>query len=323
MVRSMAEWAKHPQAAAIASLPLLEIVKIGDAPPEKLPARRPAALRHPGARSDPRPGRADLRPHPGRARRRRIEDHRRAPAEYRLSGIRYRARQIVGPTRSAPAEGPRNAERAGARGRRVHTRLPPRHARQSRPVARGTRAAAPRPRLCLAVRVQPYRAVGVAPRLRYGRAEGQRHHDAPGRAVPRRRGARPAILSGIGDRLPDRLSDGVRRDGGAGAPRPRGRQLAGAHLAGADRALAGGPRRGAGSRAEGRAEGVHRRTSWRAGRSRARPRSAGSTICGRPCSSPRRRPAGRAPRCRSATTNRSGRRGPDARPAARDTDHPA
>ena len=38
MVRSMAEWAQHPQAAAIASLPLFEIVKIGDAPPEKMPA---------------------------------------------------------------------------------------------------------------------------------------------------------------------------------------------------------------------------------------------------------------------------------------------
>src|SRR5262252_8126587 len=37
MVRSMAEWARHPQAAAVASLPLLEIVKIGDCPPEKLP----------------------------------------------------------------------------------------------------------------------------------------------------------------------------------------------------------------------------------------------------------------------------------------------
>src|SRR5204863_9472079 len=37
MVRSMAEWAQHPQAAAVASLPLLEIVKIGEAPPEKLP----------------------------------------------------------------------------------------------------------------------------------------------------------------------------------------------------------------------------------------------------------------------------------------------
>lgn len=37
MVRTMAEWSQHPQAAAIASLPLLEIVKIGDSPPEKLP----------------------------------------------------------------------------------------------------------------------------------------------------------------------------------------------------------------------------------------------------------------------------------------------
>ncbi len=37
MVRSMEEWAKHPQGMAIASLPLMEIVKIGDAPVEKLP----------------------------------------------------------------------------------------------------------------------------------------------------------------------------------------------------------------------------------------------------------------------------------------------
>ena len=37
MVRTMEEWAKHPQAAAIASLPLMEIIRIGDAPPEPLP----------------------------------------------------------------------------------------------------------------------------------------------------------------------------------------------------------------------------------------------------------------------------------------------
>jgi len=37
MVRNMADWAQHPQAAAIASLPLMEIVKIGDAPAAKLP----------------------------------------------------------------------------------------------------------------------------------------------------------------------------------------------------------------------------------------------------------------------------------------------
>ena len=37
MVRSMDEWAQHPQSAAIASLPLLEIDKIADSPPEPLP----------------------------------------------------------------------------------------------------------------------------------------------------------------------------------------------------------------------------------------------------------------------------------------------
>lgn len=37
MVRSAQEWKTHPQAAAIASLPLLEIEKIGDAPVESLP----------------------------------------------------------------------------------------------------------------------------------------------------------------------------------------------------------------------------------------------------------------------------------------------
>lgn len=36
MVRTMDEWASHPQAAAIASLPIMEIVKIGDSPPEPL-----------------------------------------------------------------------------------------------------------------------------------------------------------------------------------------------------------------------------------------------------------------------------------------------
>ncbi len=38
MVRSMQEWAQHPQCAAVASLPLMEIVKIGDSAPEPLPS---------------------------------------------------------------------------------------------------------------------------------------------------------------------------------------------------------------------------------------------------------------------------------------------
>ncbi len=44
MVRTKAEWADHPQAAAIAALPLLEIVRIGDSPAEPLPhGERPLA----------------------------------------------------------------------------------------------------------------------------------------------------------------------------------------------------------------------------------------------------------------------------------------
>ena len=37
MVRTMEEWAQHPQGKAVASLPLMEIVKIGDSAPEPLP----------------------------------------------------------------------------------------------------------------------------------------------------------------------------------------------------------------------------------------------------------------------------------------------
>lgn len=42
LVRTEAEWAAHPQSAAVASLPLLEITKLGETPPIPLPSgRRP------------------------------------------------------------------------------------------------------------------------------------------------------------------------------------------------------------------------------------------------------------------------------------------
>jgi crotonobetainyl-CoA:carnitine CoA-transferase CaiB-like acyl-CoA transferase len=44
MVRSRDEWQRHPQATAVAGLPLLEVRRIGDSPPEALPAAsRPLA----------------------------------------------------------------------------------------------------------------------------------------------------------------------------------------------------------------------------------------------------------------------------------------
>jgi crotonobetainyl-CoA:carnitine CoA-transferase CaiB-like acyl-CoA transferase len=36
MVRTLDEWVRHPQGAAVATLPLMEILKIGDSPPEEL-----------------------------------------------------------------------------------------------------------------------------------------------------------------------------------------------------------------------------------------------------------------------------------------------
>src|SRR5471032_125837 len=38
LARNAREWAQHPQAAAVATEPLLEILRIGDAPPEPLPS---------------------------------------------------------------------------------------------------------------------------------------------------------------------------------------------------------------------------------------------------------------------------------------------
>jgi crotonobetainyl-CoA:carnitine CoA-transferase CaiB-like acyl-CoA transferase len=37
MVRTMAEWGEHPQGQAVAALPLMEILQIGESPPEPLP----------------------------------------------------------------------------------------------------------------------------------------------------------------------------------------------------------------------------------------------------------------------------------------------
>ena len=95
---------QHPQAAAIAALPLMEIVKIGDSPPEPLPAGDRPLVGHPRARPHARARRADLRTHARRAWRRRHEDHRRASAEPRLPGIRHRPWQALGPSRSARSQ---------------------------------------------------------------------------------------------------------------------------------------------------------------------------------------------------------------------------
>src|SRR5439155_161156 len=197
-------------------------------------------------------------PHARRARRRRLEDHRGASAEPRLPGVRHRSRQALRASRFARVEGRRHPARARPRDRRVLARVSAGHARHPWILARGARESAARHRLRLAVRLRPRRSVGVTPRLRHGRSDGERHHEPAGRAVSRYL-AGPAVLSGVGHRLSDRLPDGVRRDGRSRATYARGWQLARADFAGADRPLARRARAGPGGRAQGRAEGVHGR----------------------------------------------------------------
>jgi len=54
----------------------------------------------------------------------------------------------------------------------------------TRPVARGVGESTARPRLRFAMRLQPCRPVGVAPRLRHGGSERQRHHWRQGELFP-------------------------------------------------------------------------------------------------------------------------------------------
>ena len=111
-VRSEEQWLRHPQAQAVANQPLLEIVRIGDAPPWQPIAERAAAFARPRARPHARARRPDLRQEPRRARRRRAQDQRRAPAALRAGRARHRHRQALRVRGSAEQQGRRYASRA-------------------------------------------------------------------------------------------------------------------------------------------------------------------------------------------------------------------
>ena len=282
MVRTLEDWTRHPQAAAVASLPLMEIVKIGDSPPEKLPdGDRPLS----GVRV------LDLtRVLAGPTCARTLAEHGADVLKVtgaHLPSIGYQEYDTGHGKLSAHLDLREQKDLETLRGLVREADV---FSQGYRPGSLDKRGLSPealaqlRPGIVY-VSLSAFSHVGPWASRRGFDTVVQTVSGITSRQGELFPGATPgpAILSGVGDRLSDRLSDGGRRAGGPRPPHARGRQLARAALSGADRALARQTRPGAGSRAQERAEGIHPRGAGalvdgerHAGRSAA-PSRAGDT----------------------------------------------
>ena len=207
------------------------------------PAPLPAAAErplvgHPRARPDARHRRAGVRPHAGRARRRRAcASRRRICRRCPLLDIDTGRGKLSASLDLRADEDARAAGGAAARGARLRAGLSPGRARRARLLARGLRRDPARHRRGHAVGLRPRRALGSAARLRLAGAERERHQPRRGRG--RRRLPRPKELPCPGARSRLGLPDGVRGDDGARRARPaRAGRGTCACLPGADRPLA-------------------------------------------------------------------------------------
>ena len=250
MARTQAEWARHPQGAAVAALPLMEIMRIGDSAPEPLPTGdRPLS----GIRV------LDLtRVLAGPTCARTLAEHGADVMKItgaHLPSLGYQELDTGHGKLSAeldlrvPGEC-RYPARAGAQGRCLLARISSRHLGQPRLVARRTGCDPAWARLRLALCLRSRRPLGVTARFRHGGANRQRHHDTSGGVHPGEVSG-TAILPGLGDRLLHRLLDGIWRDGGIGTSDAGRWQLVGTDLSRSGRQVDRRSRRSAGCGAQG------------------------------------------------------------------------
>ena len=229
MARTQAEWARHPQGAAVGALPLLEIMRIGDSAPEPLPAGdRPLS----GIRV------LDLtRVLAGPTCARTLAEH--GADVLRITGAHLPS---LGYQELDTGHGKLSAELdLRARGDsdilRGLVHKADVFSQGYRPGTLANRGLSPEELACdptwahlrLALCLQSRRPVGVTARLRHGGANRQRHDDTSGGECPGQ-GCGTTILPGLGDRLLHGLLDGVWRDGGIGASDAGRWQLVGTDL---------------------------------------------------------------------------------------------
>ena len=119
------------RAAPSPRLPVFSIERIGDAPPQPLPAGDRPLVGRARARSHARHRRAGVRAHARGARRRRAAGHRRAPAADDAAGDRQRARQALDLHRPARGRaGAKRSQRLAARRRHLRAGLSARRRRR-------------------------------------------------------------------------------------------------------------------------------------------------------------------------------------------------
>ena len=308
MVRTMDEWSLHPQAAAVASLPLMEIVKIGDSPPEALPdGDRPLS----GVRV------LDLtRVLAGPTCARTLAEHgvdvMKITAEH-LPNIVYQEYDTGHGKLSAYLDLREQRNRETLQGLVRECDV---FSQGYRPGSLGEHGLSPEELAALRPGIV---YVSLSAFGHVGPWASRRGFDTVVQAVSGIASRQGELFPGaepgpefypcVRHRLPHRVSDGIRGAGRAGKANARGRQLAGAYLAGAGRALAGWTRPGTAGGVVQRAEGIHDRGDRALVHDHRDSHGDDSSIWGRWCSCQRRRHAGRGHPCLSATTSRYGRSG--------------